>query len=86
MTAAIPFSTLYEVRVLKSKIWVGELKIYWTIKDLNEHLEDVQRQISYWFDNVDLLFQALTRRSYYQDNGEAPEYEFQELFNGGFVS
>ena len=56
------------------------------MKDLNEHLEDVQRQISYWFDNVDLLFQALTRRSYYQDNGEAPEYEFQELFNGGFVS
>jgi len=39
------------------------------MKDLNEHLEDVQRQISYWFNNVDLLFQAFTRRSYSEENG-----------------
>lgn len=39
------------------------------MNDLNNHLEDVQRQISYWFDNVDLLFQAFTRRSYSEENG-----------------
>lgn len=39
------------------------------MKDLNEHLEDVQRQISYWFNNVGLLFQAFTRRSYSEENG-----------------
>lgn len=39
------------------------------MKELNEHLEDVQRQISYWFDNIDLLFQAFTRRSYSEENG-----------------
>ncbi len=39
------------------------------MKELNEHLQDVQRQISYWFDNVDLLFQAFTRRSYSEENG-----------------
>lgn len=39
------------------------------MKDLNDHLDDVQSQISYWFDNIDLLFQAFTRRSYSQENG-----------------
>lgn len=39
------------------------------MKELNEHIEDVQKQISYWFDNVDLLYQAFTRRSYSQENG-----------------
>lgn len=39
------------------------------MKELNEHLEDVQRQISYWFNNIDLLFQAFTRRSYSEENG-----------------
>lgn len=39
------------------------------MKELNEHLQDVQRQISYWFDNIDLLFQAFTRRSYSEENG-----------------
>lgn len=39
------------------------------MKDLNEHLQDVQRQISYWFNNTDLLFQAFTRRSYSEENG-----------------
>lgn len=37
--------------------------------DLSDYLEDVQRQISYWFNNIDLLFQAFTRRSYSQENG-----------------
>ena len=31
------------------------------MKDLNDYLEDVQRQISYWFDEPELLFQAFTR-------------------------
>lgn len=39
------------------------------MKKLNDHLEDVQRQISYWFNNIDLLFQAFTRRSYSEENG-----------------
>ena len=39
------------------------------MKDLNEHLEDVQKLISYWFENKDLLFQAFTRRSYSIENG-----------------
>ena len=39
------------------------------MKELNEHLDDVQRQISYWFNNIDLLFQAFTRRSYSEENG-----------------
>lgn len=39
------------------------------MKELHEHLQDVQRQISYWFDNRDLLFQAFTRRSYSEENG-----------------
>ena len=41
------------------------------MKDLNDYLEDVQRQISYWFDEPELLFQAFTRRSYSQENGGA---------------
>ena len=39
------------------------------MKELNEHLDDVQKQISYWFNNQDLLFQAFTRRSYSEENG-----------------
>lgn len=39
------------------------------MKDLYDHLEDVKRQISYWFENTDLLYQAFTRRSYSQENG-----------------
>lgn len=39
------------------------------MKDLNEHLDDVQNLISYWFENKDLLFQAFTRRSYSVENG-----------------
>jgi len=39
------------------------------MKDLHEHLNDVQRQISYEFRNIDLLFQAFTRRSYSEENG-----------------
>lgn len=39
------------------------------MKKLNEHLDDVQRQISYSFNNIDLLFQAFTRRSYSEENG-----------------
>lgn len=39
------------------------------MKELNEHLEDVQRLISYWFNNTDLLYQAFTRRSYSEENG-----------------
>ncbi len=41
------------------------------MKDLNDYLEDVQRQISYWFNEPELLFQAFTRRSYSQENGGA---------------
>ena len=41
------------------------------MKDLNDYLEYVQRQISYWFDEPELLFQAFTRRSYSQENGGA---------------
>lgn len=39
------------------------------MKDLNDYLESVQRKIDYTFKNVDLLFQAFTRRSYSQENG-----------------
>ena len=39
------------------------------MKDLNKHLNEVQRKISYWFDNTDLLCQAFTRRSYSEENG-----------------
>ena len=41
------------------------------MKDLNDYLEDVQRQINYRFDEIELLFQAFTRRSYSQENGGA---------------
>ena len=41
------------------------------MKDLNDYLEDVQRQINYRFDKIELLFQAFTRRSYSQENGGA---------------
>lgn len=41
------------------------------MKNLNDYLEDVQRQISYWFQEPQLLFQAFTRRSYSQENGGA---------------
>lgn len=34
------------------------------LQNLNEHLDEVQQKIDYYFDNVDLLFQAFTRRSY----------------------
>jgi ribonuclease-3 len=39
------------------------------MKDLFEHEEEVQRKISYWFNNSDLLYQAFTRRSYSEENG-----------------
>ena len=39
------------------------------MKDLNDYVEDVERQIEYTFENTDLLFQAFTRRSYSQENG-----------------
>lgn len=39
------------------------------MKNLNDYLESVQRKIDYTFKNVDLLFQAFTRRSYSQENG-----------------
>ena len=39
------------------------------MKHLNDYVEDVERQIEYTFDNVDLLFQAFTRRSYSQEKG-----------------
>ena len=39
------------------------------MKNLNDYVEDVERQIEYTFENIDLLFQAFTRRSYSQENG-----------------
>ena len=39
------------------------------MKNLNDYVEDVERQIEYTFKNTDLLFQAFTRRSYSQENG-----------------
>lgn len=39
------------------------------MQDLREHLDDVQRKIGYWFNNVDLLFQAFTRSSYSSQYG-----------------
>ena len=41
------------------------------MKDLNDYIEDVQKQISYWFEESELLFQAFTRRSYSEENGGA---------------
>ena len=34
------------------------------MQNLNEHLDEVQQKIGYWFNNTDLLFQAFTRSSY----------------------
>lgn len=34
------------------------------MQDLNDHLNEVQEKISYWFNNMDLLYQAFTRSSY----------------------
>lgn len=34
------------------------------MQNLNDHLEEVQKKISYWFNNNDLLLQAFTRSSY----------------------
>lgn len=34
------------------------------MQDLNKHLDEVQKKIGYWFNNIDLLFQAFTRSSY----------------------
>lgn len=39
------------------------------MKDLRENFQVVQRGISYWFKNKDLLLQAFTRRSYSEENG-----------------
>ena len=33
------------------------------MQNLNEHLDEVQQKIGYWFNNTDLLFQAFTRSS-----------------------
>ena len=41
------------------------------MKELQLHVGEVQRKISYWFNNVDLLTQAFTRRSYSEENGGA---------------
>ena len=34
------------------------------MQNLNDHLDEVQKKIGYWFENQDLLFQAFTRSSY----------------------
>ena len=34
------------------------------MQNLNDHLEEVQKKIDYYFENEDLLFQAFTRSSY----------------------
>lgn len=39
------------------------------MQNLNEHLDEVQKKISYWFENTDLLLQAFTRSSYSADFG-----------------
>ena len=39
------------------------------MKNLNDYVKDVERQIEYTFENTNLLFQAFTRRSYSQENG-----------------
>lgn len=39
------------------------------MRNLNDYVEDVERQIEYTFENKDLLFQAFKRRSYSQENG-----------------
>ena len=41
------------------------------MKDLNDYIEDVQKQISYWFEESEHLYQAITRRSYSEENGGA---------------
>ena len=39
------------------------------MKDLKEHIDDVQRKCSYYFKNTDLLLQAFTRKSYSAEYG-----------------
>ena len=39
------------------------------LKNLRDHLDEVQQKISYWFDNQDLLLQAFTRSSYSKQYG-----------------
>ena len=39
------------------------------MKDLHDYLDEVQDKIDYWFDNLDLLFQAFTRSSYSAEHG-----------------
>jgi ribonuclease-3 len=39
------------------------------MKDLKEHIDDVQRKCSYYFKNTDLLLQAFTRKSYSAEFG-----------------
>ena len=34
------------------------------MQNLNDHLDEVQKKIGYWFNNIDLLLQAFTRSSY----------------------
>lgn len=34
------------------------------MQNLNDHLDEVQKKIGYWFNNADLLLQAFTRSSY----------------------
>lgn len=34
------------------------------MQNLNDHLDEVQKKIGYWFNNTDLLLQAFTRSSY----------------------
>ena len=34
------------------------------MQNLNEHLDEVQEKIDYYFNNTDLLLQAFTRSSY----------------------
>ena len=40
------------------------------MQNLNDHLDEVQRKIGYWFENQDLLFQAFTRSSYSTQYGD----------------
>lgn len=39
------------------------------MKELKEHIDDVQKEISYYFNNKDLLLQAFTRKSYSAEFG-----------------
>ena len=41
------------------------------MKDLNDYYKNVERLISYEFNEPELMFQAFTRRSYSQENGGA---------------